>query len=97
MGKRLAECQTLGEISEFTRLYERAMTEGRVSDMHVRCPFCKRKFDINMIDGLIVVPDGEGDPISKPSRLVYCPNHTFCGREFKLDPPRNCHFEEWPS
>jgi hypothetical protein len=97
MGKALSECTTLHEVAEFHRLAERASNEGRIDDMHATCPHCHRKFSVNLIDGMIMVPDGPGDPVSKPARVVDCPNHTFCGRQFRLDPPKGSHFEVWPS
>jgi hypothetical protein len=98
MGKHLAECKTLGEVFEYARLSERAANEGRISDMHATCPHCHRKFSVDLIDGMIMVPDGPGDPISSPARQVHCPHTaTGCGREMKLNPTRGWHWEVSPS
>jgi hypothetical protein len=97
MGKALEECKTLREAFEYARLAERAASEGRVSDMIAKCPHCHRKFSVNLIDGLVLIPNGPGDPVSTPSRVVDCPNVPFCGKQMKLDPPKGFHFEIWPS
>jgi len=96
-GKTLAECRTLAEVAEYTRLAERAMTEGKIDHMSAKCPHCHRKIGIGLIDGLIAVPDGPGDPVSKVGKVASCPHTTTgCGRQFKLDPPPGHHFEVWP-
>jgi hypothetical protein len=96
-GKALSECKTLHEVSEFMRLAERAVTEGKIDGMNARCPHCHRRFSVNLIDGLIMVPNAADDPISTPARQVYCPHAaTGCGREFKLDPKPGWHWEIWP-
>jgi hypothetical protein len=97
MGKTLEECTTLHEVAEFHRLAERAANEGRIDEMHATCPHCRRKFDVNLIDGLVMVPNGEGDPVSTPARQVHCPHTaTGCGREMKLNPTPGWHWETWP-
>ena len=97
LGKKLSECRTLRELSEYHRLAERAATDGVTAVGLIKCPHCHRKIDINLIDGLVMVPNQEGDPVSTPGRVVSCPHvRTGCGRQFKMTPKPNWHFEEWP-
>jgi hypothetical protein len=97
MGKTLEECPTLGAVMEYQRLAERAATKGITRGVTVKCPHCHRGIDLNLIDGLILIPDEEGDPISRPARVIDCPHPApFCGKQFKAHPPKGYHFETWP-
>jgi len=96
-GKALSECRTLHEVSEFHRLAERAAERGITKGMFAKCPHCRRKIDLNLIDGLILIPDEPGDPVSRPARVIDCPHPApFCGKQFKAHPPKGYHFEVWP-
>ena len=96
-GRKIKECRSLRELTAYYRGYERAMTEGKVSGMNARCPHCHRRFSVNLIDGLVMVPNSADDPKSSASRVVYCPHAaTGCGKQFKLDPKSGWHFETWP-
>jgi len=96
LGKSLSECRTLHEVAEYTRLAERAETQGITQGLDTRCPHCLRKFAVSLIDGLIMVPDGPGDPVSAPGRTVECPHAHDCGKQFKLTPKKGYHLEVWP-
>jgi hypothetical protein len=53
LGKSLSECRTLHEVAEYTRLAERAESQGITQGLDTRCPHCRRKFAVSLIDGLI--------------------------------------------
>jgi len=97
IGKKVEECRTLPELVEYARLSERAAERGITKGMNVKCPHCLRKIDLNLIDGLVLIPDEPGDPVSRPARVIDCPHPApFCGKQFKAHPPKGYHFEVWP-
>lgn len=94
-GKRLSDCKTLAEVTEYTRRYERVLREGKTDNLWLRCPHCRDKFDAPAQDGLFLVPNRSDDETAAPAGVVDCPNPK-CSRQFKAEAPAGWRWELWP-
>lgn len=94
-GKRLADCKTLAEVTEYTKRYERVLREGKTENLTLRCPHCRDVFDAQAQDGLFLVPNRGPDAEAAPARVVECPNPQ-CARQFKAEAPAGWRWQLWP-